>query len=141
MVGRAYDIPAVALRFFNTYGPYQALSNPYTGVLSNFASRVLNGKAPLDFRRRSAEARFRQRLRRCARLPPRTGDAGRGGAGAEHLERRPDDCGGSCRAYHSGDRPARIEPEITGKYRVGDIRHCFADVSLARRGARLGACE
>ena len=40
IVGRAYNIPTIALRFFNTYGPYQALSNPYTGVLSNFASRV-----------------------------------------------------------------------------------------------------
>jgi dTDP-L-rhamnose 4-epimerase len=27
----------------------------------------------------------------------------------------------------------QIEPEITGKYRVGDIRHCFADIGLARR--------
>jgi dTDP-L-rhamnose 4-epimerase len=49
MIGRAYNIPSVALRFFNTYGPYQALSNPYTGVLSNFASRVLNGNRPLIF--------------------------------------------------------------------------------------------
>lgn len=47
MVGRAYGIPAVALRFFNTFGPNQSLSNPYTGVLSNFASRVLNGQSPL----------------------------------------------------------------------------------------------
>src|SRR5438552_296803 len=49
ILGRAYNIPAIALRFFNTYGPNQALSNPYTGVLSNFASRVLNGRAPLIF--------------------------------------------------------------------------------------------
>src|SRR5689334_3495653 len=49
MIGRAYGIPAVALRFFNTYGPFQALSNPYTGVLSNFASRVLNGNRSLIF--------------------------------------------------------------------------------------------
>ena len=49
ILGRAYGIPAVALRFFNTYGPYQALSNPYTGVLSNFASRVLNGHPPLIY--------------------------------------------------------------------------------------------
>ena len=69
MVGRAYDIPAMALRFFNTYGPYQALSNPYTGVLSNFASRVLNGKPPLILRRWVAEARFRQCVRRGARVP------------------------------------------------------------------------
>ena len=37
MIGRAYNIPAVALRFFNIFGPYQALSNPYTGVLAIFA--------------------------------------------------------------------------------------------------------
>ena len=49
MVGRAYGIDTVALRFFNVYGRNQALSNPYTGVLSNFASRLLNGKSPLIF--------------------------------------------------------------------------------------------
>src|SRR5438067_8283634 len=49
MLGRAYSIPAVALRFFNIYGPNQALSNPYTGVLAIFASRLLNGNPPLIF--------------------------------------------------------------------------------------------
>src|SRR5581483_7251427 len=49
MIGRAYGIPTVALRFFNVYGPRQALSNPYTGVLAIFASRLLNGNRPLIF--------------------------------------------------------------------------------------------
>ena len=49
MVGRAYGIPTVALRFFNVYGTRQALSNPYTGVLAIFASRLLNGNPPLIF--------------------------------------------------------------------------------------------
>src|SRR5256886_6772177 len=49
MVGGAYDIPAVALRFFNVYGPNQALSNPYSGVLAIFASRLLNDRPPLIF--------------------------------------------------------------------------------------------
>ncbi len=49
VVGEAYDIPTVALRFFNTYGPHQALSNPYTGVLAIFAARLLNGRPPLIF--------------------------------------------------------------------------------------------
>src|SRR5690606_19672176 len=49
LMGRAYRIPTVALRFFNVYGPRQALSNPYTGVLAIFASRILNGRAPLVF--------------------------------------------------------------------------------------------
>ena len=49
IMGRAYGIPTVALRFFNVYGPRQALSNPYTGVLAIFASRLLNGAPPLLF--------------------------------------------------------------------------------------------
>src|SRR3982750_4709318 len=47
VVGRAYGIDAVALRFFNIYGTRQALSNPYTGVLAIFASRFLNDRPPL----------------------------------------------------------------------------------------------
>src|SRR4029453_4203861 len=47
MIGRAYQIPTVALRFFNIFGPNQALSNPYTGVLAIFASRLLNNRPPL----------------------------------------------------------------------------------------------
>src|SRR4051794_8706787 len=49
MVGAAYGIPTTALRFFNVYGTRQALSNPYTGVLAIFASRLLNGNAPRIF--------------------------------------------------------------------------------------------
>jgi dTDP-L-rhamnose 4-epimerase len=45
--GRAYGIPAVALRFFNTYGPRQALSNPYTGVMAIFSGRLLNRQSPV----------------------------------------------------------------------------------------------
>jgi len=48
MIGRAYNIPTVALRFFNVYGPRQSLSNPYTGVLAIFASRYLNGSLRLS---------------------------------------------------------------------------------------------
>ena len=47
--GAAYGIPTVALRFFNVYGPGQALSNPYTGVAAIFASRLLNGRPPTIF--------------------------------------------------------------------------------------------
>src|SRR5690606_12831680 len=49
IVGQTYDIPTVALRFFNVYGTRQALSNPYTGVLAIFAARLLNGRPPLIF--------------------------------------------------------------------------------------------
>jgi dTDP-L-rhamnose 4-epimerase len=74
MIGRAYGIDTVALRFFNAYGPFQALSNPYTGVLSNFASRVLNGRPPLIFEDGLQETRLRQRVRRCSRMSPGIGE-------------------------------------------------------------------
>ena len=49
VVGESYGVPTVALRFFNIYGPLQALSNPYTGVAAIFSSRLLNGQPPLVF--------------------------------------------------------------------------------------------
>jgi dTDP-L-rhamnose 4-epimerase len=47
--GKAYKVPTVALRFFNTYGPGQSLNNPYTGVMAIFASRLLNGNPPVIY--------------------------------------------------------------------------------------------
>src|SRR4029077_11632120 len=49
VTGAAYAIPTVALRFFNVYGPGQALSNPYTGVAAIFASRLLNDRSPVIY--------------------------------------------------------------------------------------------
>jgi dTDP-L-rhamnose 4-epimerase len=133
MVGRAYGIPTVALRFFNTYGPRQALGNPYTGVLAIFASRLLNGKRPLVFEDGEQRRDFVSvyDVARACRLAM-TADAaidqvinvgsGRSMSIAEVAYRLADTLG----------RPA-ITPEITGKFRVGDIRHCFADITRARR--------
>jgi dTDP-L-rhamnose 4-epimerase len=131
ILGRAYGIPAIALRFFNTYGPYQALSNPYTGVLSNFASRVLNGRAPLIFedglQRRDFVSVYdvARACRLALETPAAAGRAYNISSGVpmtvkEVAER-------TVRALGS-----EIEPEITGRYRAGDIRHCFADISMAR---------
>ena len=133
LIGNAYQIPTVALRFFNIYGANQSLSNPYTGVLAIFASRLLNGKAPLIY-----EDGLQQRdfisvkdVARACRLALETesvaGHAFNIASGQKltilDLARR------FARALGKG----HIEPEVTGKYRVGDIRHCFADVSKARK--------
>jgi dTDP-L-rhamnose 4-epimerase len=131
MIGRAYNIPTVALRFFNVYGPRQALSNPYTGVLAIFASRLLNGKAPLIFEDGEQQRDFvnvRDVVQACrlsldaAAAPDRVFNIGSGHAFtiSELAERMADALG------------KNLEPQITGKYRVGDIRHCFADIELAR---------
>jgi dTDP-L-rhamnose 4-epimerase len=133
LFGRAYGIPAVALRFFNVYGPDQALSNPYTGVLAIFASRLLNDRPPLVFENGEQRRDFvsvHDAARACCLAL--AGDAVNGGAvniGS----------GESVSVREIAERLARVvgkehlEPKITGKYRAGDIRHCFADISLARR--------
>ncbi len=132
MFGAAYRVPVVALRFFNVYGPRQALSNPYTGVLAIFASRLLNRKPPIIFEDGGQRRDFVS-VRDVAR--------------ACRLALEGDAAGGKVLNVGSGDSVSvreiyekladvvgvrEIEPDITGKYRAGDIRHCFADVSRAR---------
>ena len=131
IVGGAYDIPAVALRFFNVYGPHQALSNPYTGVLAIFAARLLNDRPPLIFedgeQRRDfvyvgdvAEA-CRLALS-CDAAVGRVFNIGSGRAVTiNQIARLLADALG-----------VAIEPEVTGECRMGDIRHCFPDISQAR---------
>ncbi len=131
MLGAAYGIPAVALRFFNTYGPNQALSNPYTGVLSNFASRVLNGNPPLIFEDGEQQRDFVSvyDVARACRLaienPAANGRALNISSGVPMTVREVAER--TIRAIGSN-----LQPKITGNYRAGDIRHCFADISLAR---------
>jgi dTDP-L-rhamnose 4-epimerase len=133
MVGRAYGIPTVALRFFNVYGTRQALSNPYTGVLAIFASRFLNGKPPLIFedgRQRRDFVHVRDVARACRlalAAPAAVGGAFNVGSGRSYTVR---DIAESMAAVLGCEE---IAPEVTGSYRVGDIRHCFADIGLARR--------
>jgi dTDP-L-rhamnose 4-epimerase len=135
VMGRAYGIPTVALRLFNVYGPRQALSNPYTGVLAIFAARLLNGQPPLlfeDGRQRrdfvsvyDVVSAFELAMDR----EPAVGQVFNVGSGES---RRIIDVAGQLAIALGRDIPA----EVSGKYRVGDIRHCFADISRAR--AELG---
>src|SRR5690606_39069000 len=130
ITGRAYGIPTVALRFFNVYGTRQALSNPYTGVLAIFASRLLNGKPPLVFedgRQRRDFVSVHDVARACILAlehedaPGWAFNVGSGHAATvEEVGRQMAEVLGK----------PRLRPELTGKYRVGDVRHCFADVSL-----------
>jgi dTDP-L-rhamnose 4-epimerase len=133
LIGQAYGIPSVALRFFNVYGTRQALSNPYTGVLAIFASRLLNGRAPLIFEdgRQQRDFVHVHDVARACRLALEQP--------AERVNGRAFNVGGG-HAYRveeiaqllAGALGVDIEPERTGRYRVGDIRHCVADLTLAR---------
>jgi dTDP-L-rhamnose 4-epimerase len=132
MIGRAYNIPAVALRFFNVFGTRQSLSNPYTGVLAIFASRLLNDRPPLIFEdglQRRDFVSVQDIAQACVlalETPDAAGRALNVGSGHAYTIREV----GEMLAAILGKR---IEPEICGKYRVGDIRHCFADIGEARR--------
>src|SRR5215510_2052926 len=131
VVGRAYGVPTVALRYFNVYGTRQALSNPYTGVCAIFSSRLLNDQSPVifedgeqtrDFVHVSDIVQANLLALETDRADYQVVNVGTGKATsvkqvmwmlAEGLGKR-------------------IEPEITGKYREGDIRHCVADITRAR---------
>jgi dTDP-L-rhamnose 4-epimerase len=131
MIGRAYAIPTVALRFFNVYGTRQALSNPYTGVLAIFASRLLNDRAPMIFEDGLQRRDFVsvtdvvQACRLALEVEAAAGHVFNVGSGESFTVRQVAELLQSC--LHR-----RLEPEITGKYRVGDIRHCVADITEAR---------
>jgi dTDP-L-rhamnose 4-epimerase len=124
--GAAYGIPAAALRFFNVYGERQALSNPYTGVVAIFASRLLNGRAPLVFEDGRQMRDFidvRDVARACTLALESSGADGE----AVNIG-----TGKPTSVNEVADVIARglgidAEPEIVGQYRAGDIRHCYAD--------------
>jgi dTDP-L-rhamnose 4-epimerase len=132
MISAAYGVEVVALRFFNIYGPRQALSNPYTGVLAIFASRLLNGKPPLIFedgcqlRDFVNVADIKRACRLALEVPEASGGVFNIGSGCSY------------RIRDIAEQMARVLgyeellPRITGQYRVGDIRHCFSDIRLAR---------
>ncbi len=132
IVGKAYAIPTVALRFFNVYGPRQALSNPYTGVLAIFASRLLNKRPPLIFedgRQRRDFVHVGDVARACTLALETTrglGDVFNVGSGQSRTI--------LSIAHDFAEVLGRsgLAPQITGKYRVGDIRHCFADGTKSR---------
>jgi dTDP-L-rhamnose 4-epimerase len=130
LFGRTYGIAVVALRYFNIYGTRQSLSNPYTGVAAIFASRLMNRKSPIIFE---------------------DGQQRRDFVSVDDVTRANllaiESSGADGRAVNVGSgQPVTIREiavemqraldlelplEINGKYRAGDIRHCFADISAA----------
>jgi dTDP-L-rhamnose 4-epimerase len=136
IMSEAYGMAGVCLRLFNVYGPGQALSNPYTGVLAIFASRLLNGQQPMIFEDGEQRRDFvyvgdvARAFADALELPEAKGEVFNIGSGNDRsvTEVAQD----LARAMGKKD----IGPQIVGKSRIGDIRHCFCDTSKAE--ATLG---
>ena len=130
-VGRSYKIPTVALRYFNVYGTRQALSNPYTGVCAIFSARLLNGNPPMifedgeqsrDFVHVSDIVQANLLAMETDRADYQAVNVGTGVATPIRAV---------CDLLAEG-LGVDLKPEIVGKYREGDIRHCVSDISKAR---------
>jgi dTDP-L-rhamnose 4-epimerase len=132
LIGKAYNIPTVALRFFNVFGTRQSLSNPYTGVLAIFASRLLNDNPVLIFEDGNQMRDFvhvsdiEQASRLAMETPEAAGEVFNVGSGNAYTI---NEIAGKLSEILNKEY---IAPEISGKYRVGDIRHCFADIAKTK---------
>ena len=130
--GRAYGIPTFALRFFNVFGSRQSLGNPYTGVAAIFLSRLLNGRPPLIFEDGGQSRDFID-VRDVAKALTMAVEFEGTGAYVLNLgtsQRTTVAQVAEALASHLG---LEVRPQILGKYRAGDIRHCVADTGEARR--------
>lgn len=131
ITGRAYGIPTVALRLFNIYGPRQALSNPYTGVLANFLARLQNNNPPLIY-----EDGLQQRdfvsvhdvafAFHLALVHSHVADVAINIGGGRQY-RILDIAETVAQAVGKPE----VSPRITGQYRTGDVRHCYSDITAA----------
>jgi len=136
-----YGMEGTALRLWNVYGPGQALSNPYTGVLAIFASRIANGEAPLIFEDGMQRRDFVhvEDIARAFLLalehPAAVGEVFNIASGQDRTIEE------VARLQAASMGRPQIRPEITGKARAGDIRHCIPDLSKAESLLRYAATK
>jgi dTDP-L-rhamnose 4-epimerase len=130
---RQYGMEGTALRLWNVYGPGQALSNPYTGVLAIFASRIANGQPPLIFEDGMQRRDF-VHVTDVARAfmlaldhPAADGEVFNIASGRDRTVEE------VARLQAASMGRTGLRPEITGKGRAGDIRHCIPDLTKAKR--------
>jgi len=129
-LGKMLDIPVVALRYFNVYGPRQSLSNPYTGVLAIFLSRIKNGNSPVIFEdgKQMRDFVFVKDVARANLMALETEKSGvyNVGSGVPQSILQM----AQLLVKLSG---SSVEPVVTKEYRFGDNRHDYADISKIKR--------
>ncbi len=131
-VGRSYRIPTVALRYFNVYGPRQSLSNPYTGVCAIFSSRIKNKKPPIVYED-GAQSRDFVHVRDIVQANVLAMETNGADYGSFNVG-----TGVATSIARIGEVLAElygipVKPELTRKFRAGDIRHCVADISRIQK--------
>lgn len=131
IIGKAYNIPTVALRYFNIYGPGQALSNPYTGAIAIFSSRLMNNQPPLIFEDGLQSRDFT--------YVSDVADANILAMESDASNYEPINIGTGIATSIIDIVPMvaeglgiNIESQVVGKFREGDIRHCVSDISKAK---------
>ena len=131
LIGKSLNIPAVALRYQNVYGPGQSLSNPYTGILSIFSTRLLNGN-DIDIYEDGQESRdfvFIDDVVSATILALEKKKANNQifnvGSG---IATSVSEVANLLKSLYNSD----IKISVSGKYRLGDIRHNYADLSKIR---------
>jgi len=130
-IGKTYNIPTTALRFFNVYGPRQSLSNPYTGVAAIFMSRIKNNKSPVIFEDGNQTRDFiyvTDLVKGILLATKKIADYKVYNLGSGQPISIKQVASIIAKAYNK-----KIAPEIQNKYRKGDIRHCFADITKIKR--------
>lgn len=129
--GRQTGIPTVALRYSCTYGPRQSIFNPYTGVIAIFATRILNGQAPILYEdgEQTRDMCFVEDIARANLLAATT----------DQLDGLPVNVGsGKATSVREMARLVGaalgqpIEPVARGEFRPGEIRHLTSDITRAR---------
>jgi len=132
-LGKTFDIPVVCLRLFNVYGPRQSLSNPYTGVLAIFLSRLMSDKPPLVYEDGNQTRDFIS-VHDVVEAAVRALEREEAGGQVINIGSGSPRCIGDCAfALAKLLGKSGIEPTISGQFRKGDIRHCSADITKARQ--------
>ncbi|MCG6191224.1 NAD-dependent epimerase/dehydratase family protein [Maribellus maritimus] len=132
MVGKSLGIPVVAFRYQNVYGPGQSLSNPYTGILSIFSTQIRNGNDINIFEdgKESRDFVYIDDVVNATILGLESDEANYEifNVGAD----KPIDVvtvAETLRKNYNSNVPFNI----TGNFRLGDIRHNYADLSKIRK--------
>ena len=128
IVSKTYKIQVVILRYFNVFGGGQCVSNPYTGVLSIFTSRMLLNK-DIEIYEDGQMQRDFVSIQEVVNSNVKALELGNSGmlilnvgSGKPRTIMQLAEC-------LKKEINSKSSINMTGRYRIGDIRHCFADIS------------